>query len=361
MRSSQTAEATTIDSGYGPGDLIAGKYRLGSTICEGSLCRVRMGVHAMLDLPVAIKYLRPTFRCPMLARSLQREAQATAAVRHPAIVRILDWGLVSIDDGYIVMEQLEGEDFREFLARESPLQPERAIRLLLPVCGGVAVAHARGVVHRDLKPENVVLARDDAGRVQPKILDFGIAHRVIEQKQREESGASAIGTVGYMPPEQAFGLDAIDHRTDIWAFCAIVYEALSGRTPVLGETLEEQRRALVEETIPSLATSMGIDDALWLILERGLRKEPSERWPGMRELGQELARWLLSRGVYDDICGTSIIAEWLRPSASADEHVTIAESAAAAPSADTFERPSPMPFPLIRAKRIEGTTRLTER
>src|SRR5215471_20422280 len=206
MQSSQTAETPTIDCGYGPGDLIAGKYRLGSTIREGSLCRVRMGVHAMLDLPVAIKYLRPTFRCPMLARSLEREARATAALRHPAIVRILDWGLVSVDDGYIVMEQLEGEEFREYLVRQSPLRPEHAIRLLLPVCGGMAVAHARGVVHCDLKPENVVLARDDAGRVQPKILDFGIAKRAIEQKLGEGSGASAVGTVGYMPPEQAFGL-----------------------------------------------------------------------------------------------------------------------------------------------------------
>src|SRR5262249_16659362 len=140
-----------------------------------------------------------------------------------------------------------------------------AIRMLLPVCVGMAVAHARGVVHRDLKPENVVLARDDAGRVQPKILDFGIVNRAIEQRLVEGSGASAVGTVGYMLPEQAFGLDSIDHRTDIWAFCAIVYEVLSGRTSVLGETLEEQRRALVEETIPSLATTIGIDDTLWLI------------------------------------------------------------------------------------------------
>jgi serine/threonine-protein kinase len=349
MQYSKTAETPTIDSGYGPGDVIAGKYRLGSTIREGSLCRVRMGVHEMLDLPIAIKYLRPTFRCPMLARSLQREARATAALRHPAIVRILDWGLVSSDDGYIVMEQLEGEDFRECLARESPLEPERAIRLLLPVCGGMVVAHARGVVHRDLKPENIILARDDAGRVQPKILDFGIASRAIEQKLGEESGASAIGTVGYMPPEQAFGLDSVDHRTDIWAFCAIVYEALSGSTPVLGETLEEQRRALVQETIPSLATTIGIDDALWLILERGLRKEPSERWPGMRELGEELAGWLVSRGAYDDVCGTSIVAEWLRPSASADEHATIATSPPAS-GVRTNVAVEGVPFPLVRAK-----------
>jgi serine/threonine protein kinase len=138
MRNTHMLDTTTTDIGYGPGDLIAGKYRLGTSIREGGMCRVRMGVHTMLDLPVAIKFLRPSFRCPMLARSLQREARATAALRHPAIVRILDWGMLSSDDAYIVMEQLEGEELREYLAKQGPLPSEHAIRLLLPICGGVA-------------------------------------------------------------------------------------------------------------------------------------------------------------------------------------------------------------------------------
>jgi serine/threonine-protein kinase len=314
------------------------------------MCRVRMGVHTMLDLPVAIKYLRPEFRCPMLARSLQWEARAAAVLRHPAIVRILDWGLVSPDDAYIVMERLEGEEFRDYLDREGPLEPARAIRMLLPICGGMAVAHARGVVHRDLKPENIILVRDDAGRLQPKILDFGMANHAVEHKIREGSGASAMGTLGYMPPEQAFGLDAIDHRTDIWAFCAVVYESLSDTLPFPGDTLDTTQRALVEEEVASLATMMGIDAELWTILERGLRKEPSERWTSMRELGQELARWLLSKGIYDDICGSSLIAEWLRPWTPAPFDAVLAPTAILPPSGDTFVRPTPLPFPLVKAR-----------
>ena len=350
MRDSQALETTTTDIGYSPGDLIAGKYRLESGIREGGMCRVRMGVHTMLDLPVAIKYLRPSFRCRMLARSLLREARATAALQHPAIVRILDWGLVSPDDGYIVMEQLEGEELRAYMNRQDPLPPEHAIRLLLPICGGIAVAHARRIVHRDLKPENVILARDDAGHIQPKVLDFGIANRAFEERLRQGSGAAAVGTLGYMPPEQAFGLGSVDHRTDIWAYCAMVYEALSGRTPVEGETLDELQRALVEAEIPSLAETIGIDDTLWAILERGLRKEPNERWQAMHELGQELARWLLSRGVYDDVSGRSLISEWLRQWASTPFAACCAVNDSSPPSDDTFVRSTPLPFPLVKPK-----------
>jgi len=349
MRETQ-AVGTTTDIGYGPGDLIAGKYRLESAVREGGMCRVRMGVHTILDLPVAIKYLRPSFRCRMLARSLLREARATAALRHPAIVRILDWGLVSPDDGYIVMEQLDGEELRGYLNKQGPLPPEHAIRLLLPICGGIAVAHARGIVHRDLKPEHVILASDDAGHIQPKVLDFGIANRAFEQRLREGSGAAAVGTLGYMPPEQAFGLGSVDHRTDVWAYCAMVYEALAGRTPVVGETLDELQKALIGAEIPSLAAEIGIDDALWAILERGLRKEPNERWQAMHELGQELARWLLSRGVYDDVSGRSLSSEWLRQWASTPFAPCHAVDDMSLPSGETFVGSTPLPFPLVKPK-----------
>jgi serine/threonine-protein kinase len=350
MRNARLSQATAGDDGYSAGDLIAGKYRLGSTIREGSLCRVRMGIHTMLDLPVAIKFLRQEFRCPMLARLLQREARATAALQHPAVVRVLDWGMLAPDDGFIVMERLEGEDLREHLAREGTLPAEHAIRLLLPICSGVAAAHAHGIVHRDLKPENIVLAHDDADHLQPKVLDFGIANRAIGEKLQEGSGAAAVGTLGYMPPEQAFGIEGNDPRTDVWAFSAMMYEAASGRTPVLGDTLEEQRRALLEQEVPSLVELIGMDAALWAILERGLRKEPSERWPSMRELGQELARWLLSRGIHDDVCGRSMASEWLRPWPTAAWTPSTDWDDLSQPSDEASLRATPMPFPLTRTK-----------
>jgi serine/threonine-protein kinase len=341
MQNHEILERAPIDVGYAPGDLIAGKYRLSATVREGGMCRVRMGVHTMLDLPVAIKYLRPSFRCTMLARSLQREARATAALRHPAIVRIYDWGMVSADDAYIVMEQLDGDELRACLEREGLMPQEHAVRLLLPVCGAVAVAHARGIIHRDLKPENIVLSHDDAGQMQPKVLDFGIANRAFERRQGDGSGTVALGTLGYMPPEQAFALGTVDHRTDIWAFCAILYEALSGTLPVPGETLDELRRALVSEEIASLTEMLGVDKDLSAIVDRGLRREPHERWLSMRELGQELARWLLSRGVYDDIAGRSLVSEWLRPGSLTPPGPSVAVNDVC---------PTPLPFPLVRPK-----------
>src|SRR5713101_9745405 len=105
-------KAADPDETYHAGAVIAGKYRLDEEVREGGMCRVWMGVNTVLDLPVAIKVIHPRLRCPELARCLQREARAIAALQHPAIVRVFDSGELSPHDPYIVLERLEGEDLR---------------------------------------------------------------------------------------------------------------------------------------------------------------------------------------------------------------------------------------------------------
>jgi serine/threonine-protein kinase len=298
------------EEGFCAGDLIAGKYRLDEER-EGGMCRVWMGVNALLDLPVAIKFLHPRLRCPELARALEREARAIAALQHPAIVRVFDSGELSPQNPFIVLERLDGEDLRQFLAGGRRLPADEAVRLLLPIASGVQAAHARGIIHRDLKPENILLARDDAGRTQPKVLDFGIARVEWEERWQRATERGSVGTVGYMPPEQAFALERVDHRADVWSFCAVLYEAVAGTTPFSGHTLQQMRHAFAHDAVPSLVETAHADGALWSVIERGLRLNPEERWATMRELGQALARWLLARGIYEDVSGRSISAEWL--------------------------------------------------
>src|SRR5277367_5045220 len=121
------------------------------------------------------------------------------------------------------MELLDGESLADLLTRQGLLDPEHAVRILLPVVDALATAHERGIVHRDLKPENIFLARDDTGRIQPKLVDFGVA-KLAHARQGTISGLGVLGTPEYMAPEQVRGLADIDHRIDVWSLSVVLHE-----------------------------------------------------------------------------------------------------------------------------------------
>jgi serine/threonine-protein kinase len=150
---------------------------------------------------------------------------------------VLDFG-IDTEQGvpYLAMEFLAGEDLEHVMERLGPLSPELALRIVAQACIGLQKAHEAGVVHRDIKPANLYLARRDGGEVIVKILDFGIAkvkldHLGSSENQKLTRTGSVLGSPRYMSPEQAKGLRSIDHRTDIWSLGAVLYQALSGRTP----------------------------------------------------------------------------------------------------------------------------------
>src|SRR5258706_470817 len=120
-------------------------------------------------------------------------------------------------------------------------------------------------------------------------LDFGIVKANSEGLRARVLDTNATGTVGYMAPEQAFAHEGLDHRADIWAFCAVLYEVISGSTPLSSESFDDMQRSHVQDAISPLTRSSGVDGALWAILERGLHVDPNERWSSMHELGQGLA------------------------------------------------------------------------
>ena len=152
-----------------------------------------------------------------------------------------------------------------------------------------------GSVHRDLKPGNIFLAAEGQRRIQPKIVDFGIAKLPWLPPHPALPEDAVLGTPAYMAPEQARGSEEVDSRADVWSFCVVLYELVSGAVPFPGAGTQVFR-ALAQDPVPSLANRDGIDPALWSILERGLAKNPDDRWPSIRWVGEALAEWLISRG-----------------------------------------------------------------
>jgi Tol biopolymer transport system component len=245
---------------------------------------------AKLNRDVAIKVLPPGLAADADARArFEREAMAVAALSHPNILAIHDFGEAS-GRHFAVMELLEGQTLRQVL-EAGPLTSKRATEYARQMAEGLAAAHAKGIVHRDLKPENVFVTRD--GHV--KILDFGLARQVAPvgagggqttsptMVGRTEPGM-VMGTVGYMAPEQVRG-DAVDHRADIFAFGVVLYEMLAGKRPFEGATGAETMTAILREDPPAVTSVREtVPASLERVVDHCLEKQRESRFQSARDL-----------------------------------------------------------------------------
>lgn len=305
-----TSDADLLDVG----SLIADKFRLEELIGEGGQAWIWRARHLELDSDVAMKILRPTNADSTQIERLRKEARAVAKLTHPAIVRVFDLGETPHGYPYFVMEHLEGENLADLIVRDGKMDPVEAVRLLLPVASAVAAVHAIGVVHRDLKPDNVFLARGPHG-IQPKLLDFGVAKHDVHKGRPiklTEVGA-VLGSPAYLSPEQARGQTDIDARADVWSFCAMLYECVTGTLPFHADNTHALLFSIAEDQPLSLADHGLEQGDLWDILRRGLEKTPVDRWPNMRTLGRTLAQWLCDRGVTSDVTGVTLDSIWFNP------------------------------------------------
>lgn len=343
---------------YRAGDVIAGKYQLSRLLGAGGMGAVWAAVNLQLEATVAIKLLlRAGAERELWTLRLKQEARATARLNHPAIVRVFDVGESERGEAFIVMELLNGQSLGARLANIGPMPAMEAVQLLLPVADALAVAHAKGIVHRDLKPDNIILVEED-GRLSPKLVDFGIAKLAAPPEGHAPltQANTVLGSPDYMSPEQARGRHDVDHRSDVWSFCVVLYEMMSGRTPFGGPNYNALLRSIIEDDPPPLDAAC--DGELWAILRRGLEKEPSKRFESMRALGRELAIWSLRRGVTEDVAGRSLEAKWLarasdggtpreRPSV-----VGIDDRADVAPE----RNPTPEPAPAVERARASAAS-----
>jgi serine/threonine protein kinase len=232
-----------------------GSYEIAGPLGAGGMGEVYRARDRKLDREVAIKVLPEHLAedAGALAR-FEREAKAVAALSHPNILAIHDFGRHE-RIAYAVMELLEGETLRGKL-QGAPLSMRKAVDYARQIAQGLGAAHDRGIVHRDLKPENLFVTKE--GRV--KILDFGLARQDTPPAGRGDESHSPtearlteagalLGTVGYMSPEQVRGRSA-DHRSDIFSFGCVLHEMLSGRRAFQRETAAETMTAILKEDLP---------------------------------------------------------------------------------------------------------------
>ncbi|HXG90555.1 MAG TPA: protein kinase [Vicinamibacterales bacterium] len=268
-----------------------GPYEIISAIGAGGMGEVYRARDPRLRRDVAIKVLPTSFSAdPDRLQRFEQEARAAAALNHPNILAVHDIG-AEADAPFIVSELLEGQTLRERLLA-GPVPTRKVVGYAVAIASGLAAAHEKGIVHRDLKPENLFITTDD----RVKILDFGLAKLVDARSggERESVRQTAppqtevgqvLGTVGYMAPEQVRGL-AVDHRADLFAFGAILYELLSGRRAFHRDTTPETMAAILNEEPPHLLPSeRSIPPELARIVERCLEKSPPARFQTATDLG----------------------------------------------------------------------------
>jgi eukaryotic-like serine/threonine-protein kinase len=263
---------------------IENRYRLDALIAKGGMGAVYAARDLRLERIVAVKILLPSaFGRPASLRRFSREARAAARLRHPNIVSVHDVG--SLDDGgaYLVMEHVSGITLRSELNRSGALLPSAAARWFIPLLDGLAAAHANGIVHRDLKPENVMGCREGAS-LSVKILDFGLAKILADEAPMSATlDGAAMGTSGYMSPEQILGRE-VDARTDIFAVGVMLAEALTGSHPFTGPTRGETARAALEREYHLPPEAAALD----AVLQRCLAKSRDERFSSAADLRDAL-------------------------------------------------------------------------
>jgi tRNA A-37 threonylcarbamoyl transferase component Bud32 len=263
-----------------------GPYRVLERCGQGGMAEVYKGYHPLIDRYVAIKVLRPSFADDEEFRArFQREATAVAAMRHPNIVQLHDFGQLG-DRFYMVMEYVEGGSLRGRLQRFQSESTDMSLSDVVTIVRGVAAAldyaHRRDIVHRDVKPANILFTREG----DPVLTDFGIA-RLLKEGSVTVAGMS-MGTPDYMSPEQGKGQPASPY-SDIYSLGVVLYEMLVGRRPFTADT----PFGVIVQHIQANFPSPRLDDpafpeALEYILRCALAKEPEDRYATAGELAQDL-------------------------------------------------------------------------
>jgi serine/threonine-protein kinase len=263
---------------------LAGRYALESELGEGGMATVYLARDLRHDREVALKVLKPELAAAVGVDRFLREIEIAARMHHPHIMPVYDSGEAA-GHLYYVMPYESGRSLRERLMAEGVLPVDDAVRILRDVLDALAHAHEHSIVHRDIKPENVLLSPRHA-----TVADFGVAKALAEATRSATATATgiAVGTPGYMSPEQAAGDATVDHRADIYAAGVLAYEMLAGRPPFTADTGHAILTAHLTQQPEPLATHRpAVTPALAELVMRCLEKRPADRW---QRAGDVLAR-----------------------------------------------------------------------
>ncbi len=272
--------------------LIAGRYRIGSLVGRGGMAEVYEGYDTRLGRTVAIKLLKSDLaNDPSFEEKFRGEAQASARMAHPSIVRIYDAGEEEATDSngnlvktpFIIMELVKGKLLRE-LIHSGSVEIDKAIKYVTGILSALEVSHRSGVIHRDIKPANVMISENDA----VKVMDFGIARAVSDNSATQAATAGIVGTAQYFSPEQARG-ESVDARTDLYSTGVILYELLAGRPPFKGESAVSVAYQHVSEQAPNPSDfNPQVTPELNAVVMRAMAKDRDERFQSAEEFREHL-------------------------------------------------------------------------
>jgi len=336
------------------GRVIEDRYRIEALLAEGGMGAVFEATHLRMDRRVALKIVHPDHMDNrVVVQRFQREVKAHGRLDHPNVVAALDCGRTKTGEAYLVTQLAQGENLADVL-EVGALGWRRACELGAEIADALHAAHQAGVVHRDLKPSNVILVPDDDGVEHARLIDFGIARFMDEEEAASPKAegrslteiGTAVGTVGYMAPEQGLG-QPVDARTDLYALGVLIFEM------VTGEPLFDRRsltmttyitRQLTEDP-PRLGERVeGVPDGLSALVEQLLQGKRAERLDDAREVRERLRE----------------LAVWVEPEPA--ETVTEETEAVALPSAASEAPSSARPIrPRLPRARARGAEPLLER
>jgi serine/threonine-protein kinase len=276
-------------TGVGPGDVIAGKYRVHEVLGAGGMGVVFLARHTLLNTPVALKFLSRDFvgHSQSVSR-FHREAQAAARLKSEHVVRVFDVGVHETGSPFIVMEHLEGGDLGRLLRSVGSLPVELAVDLLLQACSAMAEAHREGIVHRDLKPSNLFCVPRADGGFSLKIVDFGISKLVSTDQTMTVTG-NFIGSPAYMSPEQMDAPGRVDQRADVWSLGVVLYECVTGKLPFNASTYPEMCISVTQKPpLPPRQHRKDLPVALERVILKCLEKDRERRFGNTDELAAAL-------------------------------------------------------------------------
>lgn len=279
-----------------------GQYLITDVIAQGGMATVYRGYQENLDRQVAIKVMGQSAD-RQFAERFKREARAMAALQHPNILPIYDYGE---DDNllFLALQYIDnGRSLRDLVG--TPLPPASALQLIQRVCEGLQYAHQRGIVHRDIKPGNILLPTD----TWPMLADFGIAKLVNDGQARLTLANQVIGTAAYMAPEQATGR-TIDARTDLYATGAVLYELITGHVPYDADTpMAVLAKHIYDELPPARSLVPNLPAPVEALIQKSLEKDPAKRFQSAAEMAAaigEVSGQLTLHGQRDTLYDTAV-------------------------------------------------------
>lgn len=264
------------------GQKISDRYQIIKSIGEGGMANVYLAYDTILDRNVAVKVLRGDLATDeKFVRRFQREALSASSLNHPNIVEVYD---VGEDNGqyYIVMEYIEGKHLKELLKKRGHLTMTEVVDIMLQITDGMGVAHNSYIIHRDIKPQNIMILEN--GLV--KITDFGIAMAMNATQLTQTN--SVMGSVHYLPPEQANGKGAT-LQSDIYSMGILMFELLTGKLPYRGENAVEIALKHLKEALPSIREEIpNIPNSIENIIKKATAKNIKNRYADASEMHEDL-------------------------------------------------------------------------